>query len=94
MSKKGTKFDGGKLRYDLIPPECLDEVARVFTIGAKKYGTNNWCQGLDWGQVTAAMERHMSAWKQGEVLDPEDGQHHLASVAWGAFPDKTLKRML
>lgn len=33
----GFKYDGGKQRYDLIPPSALDEVARVYTYGATKY---------------------------------------------------------
>jgi hypothetical protein len=31
------------------------------------------------------MMRHAWAWWQGERDDPMDGQHHLASVAWGAL---------
>jgi hypothetical protein len=32
------KYDQGKLRYDLIPPEALEELAAVYTMGAAKYG--------------------------------------------------------
>ena len=38
----GRKDDDGKLRYDLIPPLALEEVVRVLTFGAEKYGPNNW----------------------------------------------------
>lgn len=81
----GTKFDEDKLRYDLIPEQALKELARVYTIGAKKYGDRNWEQGLKWGRVFAAMMRHAWAWWAGEQNDPVDGQHHLSSVAWCAF---------
>jgi hypothetical protein len=81
----GRKFDGGKARFDLIPARPLAEVARVFTIGAEKYGERNWEQGLDYGRVFAAMQRHAWAWWRGEQTDPEDGQHHLSSVAWCAM---------
>lgn len=42
---EGVKFDQGKLRYDLLPPEMLEEVALVLTYGAVKYTTevkNEW----------------------------------------------------
>lgn len=82
---EGTKFDDGKLRYDLIPPRPLQELARVYTIGARKYDDRNWEKGIKWGRIFAAMMRHAWAWMIGERWDPVDGQHHLASVAWCAF---------
>lgn len=81
----GRKDDSGKLRYDLIPPKALAELARVFTIGAKKYDDWNWSLGINWSQIYAALMRHIEAWRQGEQFDPLDGQKHLASVAWAAM---------
>lgn len=81
----GRKNDSGKARWDLLPPS-LDKVVEVFTIGAKKYADRNWEKGILWSRIFAAMMRH--AWKwwwHGEKLDPVDGQHHLASVAWCAL---------
>lgn len=82
---EGVKHDGAKLRFDLIPAEPLQALAHVFTLGANKYGDRNWENGLKWGRVFAAMMRHAWAWWKGERNDPEDGQHHLASVAWCAL---------
>lgn len=79
------KDDDYKLRYDLIPPECLDALAYVYTIGAQKYGDHNWLKGMKWGRVIAAAYRHLAAWRQGRTIDPEDAQHPLASVAWCMF---------
>ena len=42
----GTKNDGGKLRYDLIPPRALEALAYVYTIGAAKYSDRNWEKGI------------------------------------------------
>jgi len=81
----GVKHDEGKARFDLIPPEPLWELARLYTKGAEKYGDRNWEKGMRWGKVFAAMMRHAWKWWQGEEYDPEDGQHHLVSVAWCAF---------
>ena len=82
---EGIKADTGKLRYDLIPPGPLNELANVYTIGASKYAARNWEKGLTWGRVFAAMMRHAWAWWGGEKHDLIDGQHHLSSVAWCAF---------
>lgn len=85
MSESAKKNDQGKLRYDLIPPECLRELAHVYTIGARKYADDNWKNGLERKRIEAALFRHNEAARSGEVRDPEDGQRHLASVAWCAF---------
>lgn len=79
------KNDDGKLRYDLIPQYPLSEVAKVYTIGAKKYDDNNWRKGFRYGRVFAAMMRHAWNYWRGEDYDLEDGQHHLASVVWCAM---------
>lgn len=79
------KNDNGKLRFDLIPAAPLEEVARVYTIGAGKYADRNWELGLQWGRVFAALMRHAWKWWRGERFDLKDGQHHLASVAWCAL---------
>ena len=81
----GRKDDDGKLRYDLIPGYPLGQLAAVYTLGAGKYTDHNWRKGMRWGRLFAAMCRHAWAWWCGERLDPQDGQHHLASVAWIAF---------
>ena len=81
----GRKDDTGKARFDLLPVKPLFEVVKVYTIGAGKYSDRNWEKGIKWGRVFAAMMRHAWNWWRGEKLDPEDGQHHLASVAWCAL---------
>lgn len=82
---KGIKHDAGKLRYDLIPTFGHQELARVFTIGAKKYGDNNWRGGFKYGRVVRALISHFEKWRSGEKYDLEDGQLHLSSVAWCAY---------
>jgi len=81
----GIKFDGDKLRYDLIPVIPMALVAEVYTIGAKKYADRNWEAGIDFDRILGAIERHFQQYKAGEKVDREDGQHHLASVVWGAL---------
>lgn len=81
---EGTKHDQDKYRYDLIPAYPLEELARVYTIGSRKYDDNNWRKGMKWGRIVGAMLRHLQAWRKGESVDPQDGQLHLASVMWCA----------
>jgi len=85
------KFDGygtkdAKLRYDLIPPECIEEVAKVYTMGCAKYGDDNW-QSLDnfENRYYGALMRHLIAYRQGKSTDSESGLLHLSHAAWNIF---------
>ena len=78
---EGTKHDQGKLRYDLIPPDVMDEIAYVLTYGASKYSARNWELGMEWGRNIGAAERHINAFKARERLDGlGGGTHHLANA--------------
>lgn len=76
---KGRKDDAGKLRYDLLPWDVLEQVVKVLTFGAKKYDDNNWKFVPDAKtRYEAAMLRHFSSYKQGEYNDKETNLPHLA----------------
>lgn len=70
------KFDNGKPRYDLIPFDAMDGVAKVFEFGARKYADRNWEKGMDHGRLAAAAIRHISDYMQGKDFD-ESTLHHL-----------------
>lgn len=78
----GRKSDAGKDPWHLLPLGAVAEIVKVLGFGAKKYGEHNW-QGLDKAddRYLAACLRHLSAWQQGEDLDPESGLMHLAHAA-------------
>ena len=76
---EGKKFDEGKLRWDLVPELASAEIAKVFTLGAIKYGDLNWCTGIRYRRLWAAARRHISAFILGEKID-EIGTHHLANA--------------
>lgn len=82
-SPGGTKYDGGKLRFDLFPPRPLEQIAEVYTYGASKYNDRNWEKGITWGRIFAAVMRHLWKFWRGEENDEESGLHHLAHAAWG-----------
>jgi len=82
---EGKKFDCDKLKVHLLYKtlvEPLEDVAKVLTFGADKYGEDNW-QNLDNGfdRYYAAFIRHTNARVKGETLDPESGLPHLAHAA-------------
>ena len=63
---------------DLMPFGALEQIAWVFTFGAKKYAPHNWRNGFEWSRLIAALERHIGAFKEGEDTDPESQMPHLA----------------
>ena len=85
QAESGFKFDEDKLRYDLVPPEPLAELTQVYTDGARKYGDENYLQGMSWRRVTASLMRHVEAYRTGETIDEESGSPHLAHAAWACF---------
>lgn len=85
MEHKGLRYNQGKNRVDLLPPFALNEVAKVFTEGAKKYAENNWKLGMKWTSVLASLKRHLLEWESGKDIDPEDGCLLMAKVATNAI---------
>jgi hypothetical protein len=79
------KHDSGKPSWSLLPVDAMLEVVAVYDLGERKYSRGNWTRGMDYHRVFDAMMRHAWAWWSGEERDPEDGQHHLGSVAWCAL---------
>ncbi len=53
--------------------------------GASKYGRSNWrAIGIRASIYYDAIARHMSAWFEGEDIDPDSGLPHMAHVLAGA----------
>lgn len=86
MEDKALKYDENKLRWDLLPLPEIEDIVRVYTSGASKYGENTW-QGLEDGynRYKAAMFRHLVEYEKGNTKDEETGCLHLAQVAWNAI---------
>jgi hypothetical protein len=76
----GLKYDKEKLRVNLLYKDLvapLEEITKVLTFGAKKYGDRNW-EGVENERYVAAMMRHLNAYFKGEHYDEESGFPHLA----------------
>lgn len=95
---KAQKFDNEKPRPELIPPHALMELAKLYQMGAKKYGDRNWEialgteDGLSEDRIRGAMMRHLLLSNMGIDLDEETQIDHLIAVAWNAFALWELKR--
>lgn len=72
------KFDKDKIRFELLPSDVLEEVAKVFTFGATKYGDRNWEKGFNYTRIIGSLLRHVFAWTKGEDQDQESGLSHMA----------------
>lgn len=76
----------GKLRWDLLPLGLVEEIVRVYTAGADKYGENRWQELPDgYNRYKAAMLRHLVEHEKGNDFDEDTGCRHLAQCAWNAL---------
>ena len=84
-ARKNDRLDD-KLRWELLPLEDVEDIVRVYTAGAKKYGPNQW-QNLPDGirRYKAALLRHLVEFDKGNEIDEETGCRHLAQVCWNAI---------
>jgi 5'(3')-deoxyribonucleotidase len=97
--KVGLRFDNGKSMHDLLEPFAEEQLARIFTKGARKYAPNNWLNGMHWSKMIGPLRRHLNAFLQGKDydFDPDcsgckkgecvnhTGELHIAQVAWNAM---------
>lgn len=87
MEVRTTSATGGEKgvkpeEYSLIPWEAMDEIAKVYAFGAKKYSAENWRKGYEWNKSFSAMCRHIFAFWRGEDRDPESNLSHLAHAGF------------
>jgi len=84
LNNKFKKYDQGKEKFTMIPQLALNEVAKVFTHGADKYGDFNYSKQGDVLRYIDALLRHTNQYLSGEDMD-ESKVHHLACVAANAL---------
>lgn len=85
----GKKYDAGKPDMTHIPKEAMYAMAEAFTYGAKKYGGDNYREGLLVRRQVAAALRHIYQFLDEGDIDQESGCKHigsaLASLAMAAY---------
>ena len=76
------KFDEQKPRLELIEPEFIIGIGKIMTLGAEKYGDDNWKSATpeDIKRLRGALLRHQMAYLGGERLDAESGLSHLYHI--------------
>lgn len=79
-------------RFSLLPRAALDVVAEVYEFGAHKYADHNWRRGYEWSKSYDALQRHLTAWWDGEDKDPESGLSHLGHAMFHIFALATWER--
>ena len=90
---KGAKYDDGKLRLSLVPPEIVTAVAEVREFGKRKYAdAENW-RSIEPERWHEALLWHVLAiWDDPTHIDEESGLPSLWHVVTnGAFLCACLK---
>jgi len=82
-------------RWDLVDPEWMTMITRIYTYGAAKYEVDNW-KKVDSDRYFSALNRHIDAFARGSNYDDESGFHHLYHAAWNCialmwFEDHSIK---
>lgn len=80
IPKGAIRYDSGKPRYSLIPPEALHALSVILTKGMEKYDKRNWEKGMDWSRCFDSLQRHLWAWWGREDKDAESKESHLWSA--------------
>lgn len=71
-----------KCPMHLLSPSAMRETANALGSGAAKYGPRNYREtGVNATTYVGAILRHVTAWNDGEDLDPESGFSHIAHVS-------------
>lgn len=85
----GVKHDNEKPDMTDIPMEAMWQMGAAFTYGQKKYGKNNYRNGMKVSRQLAAAIRHIFQHLAGETYDKESGISHmghaLASLAMACY---------
>lgn len=81
------KYDHNKLRYNLLPVECIEEIIKVFMYGSVKYGDFNWQEkpGFHYSRLYNSLCRHLTNWVKGTDYDTESKELELAHIAANAI---------
>ncbi|HKI62870.1 MAG TPA: dATP/dGTP diphosphohydrolase domain-containing protein [Mariprofundaceae bacterium] len=74
---EGVKYDNEKDPWHLAPWDAFRAIVKVLAFGSKKYEARNWEKGMAWSRPFSALQRHLTAWWEGDSTDPETGFSHL-----------------
>src|SRR5262245_9585149 len=84
LNAEALKIKFAKTRWHLVPMQQVEEIGKVFTDGAAKYGDDNW-KTLDRAIYEDALFRHVVRYLSGERIDKDSGSPHTAHIATNAM---------
>lgn len=70
------------VQLSMVPPKFLEDLGRIYAMGAAKYARNNWRKGYKWSLSADALYRHWLEVLKGNWLDEESGLPHVCHIAW------------
>lgn len=86
IQEVGEKDRTGKLRVDLVTPECIVGMAEVLTFALENYTENSW-QNVENPIDThyAALFRHLLDWRMGKITDSKSNLSAMKHVLTNAM---------
>jgi hypothetical protein len=82
---RGSRYNSGKPRFDLLDPIAQHGLVAVLGFGATKYADHNWRKGLPYMEIIASMQRHIMAIAAGQDFDDETGLMHADHIQCNAM---------
>jgi len=77
------KYDDEKPDMSMLPASAKIGIARAFMDGERKYGRYNYLKGMDWTKLLSAVDRHVTAFTDGEDLASDSKLNHLYHAGAG-----------
>lgn len=70
-----------KVPFSTVPSEVMAEIGLAMMEGARKYGRHNYrAVGVRASVYYDALFRHITAWWEGEDIDPDSGLNHVTKA--------------
>ena len=79
----------GKGRFDLLPIDAIEALAKHFEAGAVRYGDDNWLKGIPLKRYLDSALRHLFKELRGDSDEP-----HAIACAWNMLAYWQTKKLI
>lgn len=76
--------DAGRGRFDLIPYEAMQSLARRYEMGVPRFGARNWEKGQPLSRLLSSLRRHA------HQVGYDFSEDHIGAVLWNAAAFVTM----